>query len=46
MKEIEITVGLSGGIVGGNFDDNGALFRSMLYCTDCLVDIITRRENE
>lgn len=36
----DITVGLSGGIVGSNVDSNGYVYRSMVYCTDCLVDII------
>lgn len=35
-----ITVGLSGGIVGGNVDSSGYVYRSLVYCTDCLIDII------
>jgi len=36
----DITVGLTGGIVGGNIDEEGVLFRSMVYCTECLVKVI------
>jgi hypothetical protein len=38
----DITVGIQGGIVGGNFDANGDLFRSMAFCTECLVELITK----
>ncbi len=39
-----ITVGLAGGIVGNNLDDDGKVSAASVYCTSCLVDIINQRD--
>ena len=36
----DINLGNEGGIVGGNFDAEGRLFRSQSFCRSCLVDFL------